>query len=341
MDRARIGFVGCGTHSTNNLYPMLAYARATLEAVCDQNETLARRNVERYGGKAFYTSADAMLEKAALDGVMVVGPPALHHEVGLKALRRGLPVFVEKPPAPNLALAEELVQAARDNGTFLMTGFMKRHGMTYMKIREVIRSGRFVPNACVMKYMHWPMRDLRGMLLGMSSHPIDLVLSFFGEPKRIQCSMGKGTNGWLTLAVNFSFADGRLAQLSLGSQVRIQERLEMSGAMDGKPAVFVVDNVAHMELHTQGSAGVDVLAPDLDQIRPAFDLADIQTWRPDYGIPNMGQSRHFIQGFAGEVRELCDAIIEKREPWPGTADALPVMRIIEAIDANPDGTTDL
>ncbi len=343
MNEARIGFVGCGTHSTNNLYPMLAYARATLEAVCDQDEALARRNAKRFGGKACYTSVDAMLDHAALDGVMIVGPATLHYEAGLKALQRGLPVFVEKPTAPDLARTEELVRAAKAHRTFLMTAFMKRHGMTYGKIREFIRSGRFVPNACQMKYMHWPMgpESLRDMLLSMSTHPIDLVLSFFGEPTRIQCTLGKGDNGWLSLAVNLSFAGGRVAQLALGSQVRIQEHFEMAGALDGKPAVFVVDNVAHMELHTQGGGGVDLLTPDMDQIRPAFDLADIQVWRPDYGIPNMGQSRHFIQGFAGEVREFCDAILEKREPWPGTDDALPVMRVIEAIHSNPDGTTNL
>jgi predicted dehydrogenase len=132
-----------------------------------------------------------------------------------------------------------------------------------------------------------------------------------------------------------------VAQLMLGAQVRIQERLEMSGGLDGQPAFFVVDNVVTMELHKQGQNGVDVLAPTLDAINPTFDLADIQTWRPDYGIPNMGQTRHFVQGYAGEVREFCNAIIDRRQPNPAMEESLQVMRIIEAIAANPDGTTDL
>ena len=248
MNSVRIGFVGCGTHSTHNLYPMLNYARATLEAVCDTDEALARRNMARFGGKACYTSVDEMLDKASLDGVMIVGPAGLHYEAGLKALRRGLPTFVEKPTAPGLAQVQEMVDVARENRTFLMTGFMKRHGLTYGKIREYIKSGQFVPNSCHIKYMHWPndVSGLRGMLLGMSSHPIDLLISFFGEPRRMQCALGKGASNQLTLAVNLSFADGRVAQLMLGAQVRIQERLEMSGVLDGRPAFFAVDNVMHM-----------------------------------------------------------------------------------------------
>ncbi len=342
MNQARIGFVGCGTHSTNNIYPMLNYARASLEAVCDTNEALAKRNAAMFGGKACYKSVDEMLDKASLDGVMIVGSPDLHYEAGLKALRRGIPTFVEKPTAMDFVKTQEMVDLARANKTFLMTGFMKRHGLTYGKIREYISSGHFIPNSCSMKYMHWPndVSGLRGMLLGMSSHPIDLMISFFGEPKRMQCTLGKGSKNLLTLAVNLTFDEGRVGQLMLGAQARIQERLEMSGMLDDQPAFFVVDNVMNMELHKQGQGGVDVLAPTMDQIQPTFDMQDIQLWRPDYALPNMGQTRHFVQGFAGEVREFCNAIIEKREANPSMEDSLQVMRVIEAICKNPDGTTE-
>jgi len=35
--------------------------------------------------------------------------------------------------------------------------------------------------------------------------------------------------------------------------------VEVTGTMDGKAAVFVVDNVQHMELHTQGLNGIDLV----------------------------------------------------------------------------------
>lgn len=343
MNQVRIGFIGCGTHATNNLYPMLNYARATLEAVCDLDAALARRNMEMYGGKFCYTSVDDMLDHTELDGVIVVGPPELHYQAGLKVLQRGIPLLVEKPTTTDLAKTQEMVDVASDNGTFVMTAFMKRHGLTYAKIREYISAGRFTPNSCFIKYMHWPteVTGLRNMLLGMSSHPIDLMISFFGPPTRLQCTLGHGVKEWLTLAINMTFAKGRVGQLLLGSQARIQERLEISGVLDGEPAFFVVDNVMHMELHRQGQGGVDVLAPSMDQIQPTFDLQDIQIWRPDYAIPNMGQTRHFVQGFAGEIREFCNAIIDKRLPNPSMDESLQVMRVIEAINNNPNGTTEM
>jgi len=328
----KVGFVGCGTHSTNNLYPMLKYSRCRLVAVCDADENLARRNAGVFGaGDAFYTDADRMLDDCELDGVFVVGPAAMHYEVGRKVLARGIPLFAEKPPAPTLSQAEELVSLAREHDTIFMVGFMKRHGLTYKKAREMMTDGSFEPAAGFFKYGHWPMTDLNNMLLGMCSHPIDLAISFFGDVAEVSSTLSRDARNSISLAVTLRFQSGKWAQLMLdASQPRIQERVEISGVCNGGNALLVVDNVDHMEFHRQGQRGIDVLVP-LPDINPQFDLADIQMWRPDYGIPNMGQTRHFIQGFAGEVREFADAILEKREPYPSGAESLKTMRVIAEI----------
>ena len=220
---------------------------------------------------------------------------------------------------------------------------MKRHSLTYGKGREMIRSGEFIPASGSFKYAHWETTHLKSMLLGMSSHIIDLALSFFGKPVSVT-SIKHQSERAISLSVTLQFESGKWAHLWLdASQPRIQEHVEISGSMDGKNALLTFDNVDHMELHrqTHPSRGIDVLAPTLADIAPAFNLADIQRWRPDYALPNCGQTRHFIQGFAGEVREFCDAVIDKREPYPSMDDVINTMRVIDAISKNPDGATQL
>lgn len=339
-ETARIGFVGCGSHATNNLYPMLRYARCTLEAVCDLDGNLASRNARIFGAPRCYTDAETMLKECELDGVMVVGPPQIHYEIGKAVLERGIPLFVEKPPAPDLLRTGELVDLARAKNTFVMPGFMKRHGMPYAKARRMIATGAFVPAMGFFKYGHWA-TNLQGMLMSMSSHAIDLAISFFGEPRNAVSRLYDSGRA-VSLAVTMTFADGRIAQLMLdASQPRIQERVELSGSVDGRNALLVIDDVCHMELHKEGRNGIDLIAPSLPEIAPDFDLQDISIWRPDYGIPNMGQTRHFFQGFAGEVREFVNAILEGREPYPGTEDCLKAMRVIDAILHNPNGSVEL
>lgn len=341
MDHANIGFIGCGTHSTNNLYPMLAYTRGRLDAVCDLNRELAERNARVFGGRSVYTDAAKMLDERKLDGVMIVGSPELHYEIGKQVLARSIPLFVEKPPAPTLAQTRELAALAQIKKTFLMTGFMKRHGLPYRKLRLMIAAGEFTPAAGLIKYGHWPLTDLNHMLLFMCIHPIDLALSIFGTAASVSSTLSKDARNAISLSVVLRFASGKWAQLMLdSSQPRVQERTEISGTHKGSNALFVVENVDHVEFHTSSHNGTD-LNHDLNLIAPEVHLEGIQHWRPDYGIPNMQQTRHFTQGFAGEVREFVDAIIEKRSPYPAGEDAIAAMRVIDALLKNPDGSTEL
>ena len=342
MRVAKIGFVGCGSHATHNLYPMLPYAKCSLEAVCDLNEKLAVRNSRMFGASSWFTDTERMLSETKLDGVFVVGPPEMHYAVGRKVLERGLALFVEKPPAPDLERTRELTTLAKANGTFIMPGFMKRHGLAYAKTRAMIESGQFEPNMGFFRYGHsWIPSDPRRMLLTMSCHAIDLAISFFGDVSEVVSQQVKGRN-IPSLAVTLRFCSGKIAQLMLdSSQPRIQEHVEISGVSDGGNALIIVDNVTHLEFHRQGQIGIDLLGQEMTEIMPEFDLEDIKMWRPDFGIPNMGQTRQFFQGFAGEVREFIDAILEKRQPYPGPRDALMTMTVIEAIAAKPNGTTSL
>ncbi|MDL5055201.1 Gfo/Idh/MocA family oxidoreductase [Oscillatoria laete-virens NRMC-F 0139] len=343
----RVGFVGAGTHSSANLYPVLHFARAKLVAVCDLNGELARRNAGIFGNGIHFTDVDQMLDAGGLDAVMVVGPAQIHYEVGRKALERGLHLFTEKPPAPDMAKAVELAALSREKGVVYLCGFMKRHGLPHQKARAMIASGEFIPSTGVFKYAHWPARDLRGMLLDMSSHIIDLAMSYFGRPTGVTAHTYDSGRA-LAVSATLHFASGQWAQLILdSSQPRIQERIELSGSSNGRNALLVIDNVQHMEFHIHQSSGIDLVefdplkVPEFHEINPKISFDDIHLWRPDYGIPNMGQTRHFIQGFANEVREFADAIVEKRPVYPETGQTLAVMRVIEAICAKPQGYSDI
>jgi hypothetical protein len=130
------------------------------------------------------------------------------------------------------------------------------------------------------------------------------------------------------------FVPPALAQRSKAVWGELQRAYHVGG-----PGYYLVDNVIRMERHTQSNRGTDLGAPTPDAINPVIDLSGIEVWRPDFGIPNMGQTRLFLQGFVSEVREFCDAIIEEREPSPNGDDSLLTMAVIEAIAASPDGVT--
>ena len=126
---ARIAFVGAGNHATESLYPNIAHVpEFDLVAVCDLVDEKARSAARRFGAPEWFTDVETMLGTAEPDGVCICGPPDMHYQVGLQALGRGIPVFMEKPPALTLKHAEDDRFIWRAATAFAATGHATNHG---------------------------------------------------------------------------------------------------------------------------------------------------------------------------------------------------------------------
>ncbi len=80
-----------------------------------------------------YEDFRVMLDKESLDGVIIPAPIPLHFELAREVIRRGLPVYLEKPPVASTAQLEELIQAGNDR---IQVGF---HIMSWEKTLSALR----------------------------------------------------------------------------------------------------------------------------------------------------------------------------------------------------------
>jgi predicted dehydrogenase len=124
----RLGVVGCGLISQLIHLPALNSLtdRFRVVAVADPSE---RARTAAVGGADTYASHEDMLERAALDAVLVASPNGTHARVTLDALAAGLHVLVEKPLCITAADAGRIVERA--NGRVVQVGYMKRFDPAY------------------------------------------------------------------------------------------------------------------------------------------------------------------------------------------------------------------
>lgn len=128
-DRIRVGVAGLGAVAQSVHLPLLARRWDLFEtaAVCDLSPSLRDDVAEQYGVPPAHRHADIeqLLDDRDLDGVILLTSGS-HGSSALHALRRGLPVFCEKPLAYTLAEAEELAVAAGGmDRPALLLGYMK------------------------------------------------------------------------------------------------------------------------------------------------------------------------------------------------------------------------
>jgi len=167
MDFPRIAVVGAGNLSSRRIYPYLGAAGATLVGVCDLDPRKAERNAALFGGKP-YTDMEKMLDELRPDGVIICIGPEAHARLAPVVMRRGIPVYTEKPPATTAAEALAVARVSRQTGVLCTTAFKKRYNVAYNRAREFIAE--------------FPPEDL---YLDFAIHAIDLSGYLFGDAAEV------------------------------------------------------------------------------------------------------------------------------------------------------------
>lgn len=96
---------------------------------------------ETYGGKG-YASYEELLANEEVDAVSVCTPNYLHASLAIAAANAGKHVLVEKPMACSAEEGEQMIEAARKNGVYLMVGHNQRLMPPHVKAKEILDSGK-------------------------------------------------------------------------------------------------------------------------------------------------------------------------------------------------------
>jgi predicted dehydrogenase len=115
MAKLRGGLIGCGYFGQIQLEAWRRMEGAEIVAACDGNLERARSSAA-----AAYGDAREMLEREQLDFVDVATRPDTHLELVRLAVSCGKPVMVQKPLAPDLAGAREILAVASAAGARVM-----------------------------------------------------------------------------------------------------------------------------------------------------------------------------------------------------------------------------
>jgi predicted dehydrogenase len=85
--------------------------------------------------------------------VIIVVPDDLHAPIAAEAIRKRLPVLVEKPLTPTRAEAQALLALAQEMGVYGAVDFHKRWDLLNLKLKETVEDGRLgMPLYCTVEY---------------------------------------------------------------------------------------------------------------------------------------------------------------------------------------------
>jgi myo-inositol 2-dehydrogenase/D-chiro-inositol 1-dehydrogenase/scyllo-inositol 2-dehydrogenase (NAD+) len=273
MSAFRLAVVGagrCGMLHAVNASRWLSTAE--LACVVDVDETLARRAADGLGVAAF-TSLEAALEGARLDGVVITTPTFTHAELAVLAAAADKHVFCEKPMALTVEECDGMIRAADEAGVVLQIGFVRRFQREFVEARRRIEAGEIGEPMVVKSLTRGPglppawAHDLRrsnGMLAEVCSHDFDSVRWLAGsEIERVYTETAnfKGEARGVTApefydnaVVALRFESGALGTIdgTCPADVGYDARVEVLGS-EGLLVVGEHRSTAVLEIRTRGT----------------------------------------------------------------------------------------
>jgi predicted dehydrogenase len=205
-----VAVVGAGFMGTNHARVLSALPVADLVAVVDRDPTRGRTVADEFDCE-YATSMDDVTTH--VDAAIIATPTETHRSVAVQALTRGWHVLVEKPFAPTVREAEELVTAAADAGRILAVGHVERFNPACLDLARFVTEPLFIQTRRLSPFTE---RVKEGVVRDMMIHDVDLVLWLaHSEPIRVTADISRWRSETEDLAIaTVVFESGLVAQMT-------------------------------------------------------------------------------------------------------------------------------
>ena len=192
----RVGLIGAGFAAGLHAGSLAAIPGVEVAAVADPLPDRAEALAGQVGARA-YPDHRQMLEAEPLDGVYVCVPPFAHGPPELAVLERGLPLFVEKPIAIDVATAEMVAAEVARRGVVTATGYHWRYLDTVERAADLLATdpcrlllGWWLDKAAGPDW--WLRQDgSGGQLVEQTTHLVDLARFLVGEVTSVHAVGGR------------------------------------------------------------------------------------------------------------------------------------------------------
>jgi predicted dehydrogenase len=329
MDRIGIAVLGAGYWGPNLVRNVALNPDTELRWVCDLDLERATKLAGTYGRGRATASLDEVLDDPGVHAVAVATPASTHAALGIKCLRAGKHVLIEKPLAESVAAAEEMLAVAEQEQRILMCDHTYCYTPAVQHIAAVIGAGElgdvlFIDSVRINLGLVQP--DVN-VLWDLAPHDLSILDFVLPEERRVKAVAARGADpigagqacvGHLTL----DLGAGSLAHVHVNWLSPTKIRTMIIG---GSRRTLVFDDLNPTQRIAIYDRSVDL---DIQADRELRRRNQVSYRIGDMVAPALRDA----EALGGVINELVAGIRGERAPMTDGAAGLRVLQALEAAD---------
>ena len=154
MSVIKVVFIGAGGHGQMaHLQHFASLDNCKVVALAEMKPELARRVAQKYAIDSVYGDYKEMLKNEEFDAIATCQMCSIHEQMVPELLKKGKPVFTEKPVAHTIEAAETILKAEQQSGTQVTVGYQKQSDLATVMAKEKILEYRKTGKLGNMRYI--------------------------------------------------------------------------------------------------------------------------------------------------------------------------------------------
>lgn len=138
MKKIKIACIGAGYFAEFHVEAWQRIPEVELIAICDKQKEKAQALANGYQVDKVYSDLSALLAEEKIDVVDIITPPETHYDLAIQAAKNRIHIICQKPLAPTIKMAKEMVEEAARQKVRFMVHENWRFQPWYRKIKELL-----------------------------------------------------------------------------------------------------------------------------------------------------------------------------------------------------------
>ncbi len=311
--------IGAGDWGKNHVRKF--HELGSLSAICEYRDDVIAEMQSNYNVSA--RDFSEIINDQSINALALVTPATTHKDLAVQALENGKHVFIEKPIALTTADAASIATAANDNKRILMVGHLLQYHPCFQKLKELVSDGSLgkIRHIHARRYNIGKFREQENVIWDLGPHDVSMVLSLVNDmPTEIRTSKSNYLLDDVSdcAAIQLRFPGNINAEISLSW---LAPQKEHRLIVVGEKAMAVFDDTLEwdekLRIHRHETG--------MQRGKPPVLNRDMQgeAIKVDFKEPLLNECNTFL-----------NAITENKSPYTNGEEALKVIQILEAADAD-------